>query len=133
MAAGYSRELGDNICMLMAEGLSLSEICRMDGMPHRQRVHEWVDENHDGFADRYARAREMRADYFVDELIAIADSVRRNATSEEVQAARLASDNRKWVASKLSGRYGDKVTNVHRGDAENPVVTQINYNVVSKR
>lgn len=78
--------------------------------------------------ERYARAKEMQADYMADEIIDISDNqvseplcidgvpvvvkgeLIRVTTPASVNHARLRTDNRKWVASKLKpGKYGDKL------------------------
>jgi hypothetical protein len=60
--------------------------------------------------------------------------VRHGATSEEVQAARLAVDSRKWMASKLlRDRYGDKVVNAHGCDSDNPIITRVEYVIVDAK
>ena len=106
----YSSELADEICRRLAAGEGLNTICKDQRMPDESSVRQWVGEDRDGFAPKYARAREMQAEHWVSEIVQIADSVRKGATSEEVNAARLAVDTRKWVASKLlPRRYGDRL------------------------
>ena len=120
----YSDALAAAICERLGQGESLNAICRDEHMPSRKVVHEWVTDDRDGFRDKYVRAREAQAEYWASEIIEISDSVRKGATSEEVQAARLAVDSRKWVASKLlPKKYGDRVVNTHGGDPENPIKT----------
>lgn len=104
----YTDELANEICNRIADGESLSAICRNDDMPSRETVYAWIRENSQ-FSDRYARARELQADYFVDEIIEIADNA--NAKSSvEVQKAKLRIDTRKWAAEKLNSKaYGAKV------------------------
>jgi hypothetical protein len=129
-----TNELAAQICDRLAAGESLNAICRDEHMPSRKVVHEWVADDRDGFRDKYARAREAQAEYWASEIIEIADSVRTGATSEEVQAARLAVDSRKWVASRLLPRkYGDRVTNIHGSDPENPLKTVNRIEVVLVR
>jgi len=109
----YSRELATEIIERMTSGESLKSICRDPHMPRDMSVHQWVDENHDGFALRYARARQALAEYWANEIVDIADSVRRGATAEDIQAARLAIDSRKWIVAKLLPRsYGDRVEQI---------------------
>lgn len=116
MAVFYSRELADEICERLAAGAGLATICRDAHMPSESSVRQWVDDDRDGFAARYVRAREMQAEHWASEIVDISDSVRRGSTSEEVQAARLAVDSRKWIASKvLRDRYGERVEHVGAG------------------
>src|ERR1700730_7557185 len=69
-------------------------------------------------------------------VIEIADSVRKGATSEEVQAARLAVHSRKWVASKLlPKRYGDKLETENRNihEASDPLAALLERIATSGR
>ena len=64
----------------------------------------------DSFHSRYARAREIQAEGFVDELTDLADS----ATPENANAARLRVETRKWIVGKiLSKKYGDKPAGIN--------------------
>ena len=70
----FSDEFAAEICDRLAGGESLNAICSDDHMPTRQAVHEWIADNRAGFGDKYARAREVQADHFADEIIAIVDT-----------------------------------------------------------
>lgn len=62
------------------------------------------------FAARYAKAKEVQAERFADEIVAIADA----ATPEYANVARLQVDARKWVSAKLlPKKYGDKPQETH--------------------
>ena len=112
----YTQELAEKICFRVSNGEALKDICADPDMPCATQVRKWNVENRNGFALLYARAREARADYWAEEIIEIADSVRQGATSEEVQAAKLASDNRKWTAARLLPKqYGDRMEHVGAG------------------
>lgn len=78
------------------------------------------------YAEHYARAREARADFLAEEILAIADDgsddsyTDANGTKrtdhDAVTRAKLRVDTRKWIASKLwPTKYGDKldVQNTH--------------------
>src|SRR3954471_7786460 len=131
----FSDDLADAICERVGRGESVVGICASKDMPHEVTVYRWLaDPEKQDFCRMYTRAREVAAERFADEMVGIADSVRNGATSEDVQAARLAIDTRKWIASKHSPRkYGDKIT--HSGDPENPVkvITQISYVIVDPK
>lgn len=103
----FSQELIDKICELISNGMSLRAVCSQEGMPSTATVCKWLSENQE-FSEQYARAREKQADYFVEEIIEIADSV--EAESAAVSKAKLQIDARKWAASKIAPKkYGDKV------------------------
>src|SRR5690606_32407724 len=81
-------------------------------------------EEQQGFRDRYACAREMQAELLVDEILDIADDSRGDFVErvsddgtvewvldeENIRRARLAIDERKWLAAKLHPtKYGSQV------------------------
>jgi hypothetical protein len=101
----YSVEEADKICAWIGEGRSLRSYCRLE---HRslETVYRWLRERRD-FRERYARAHDDRADSLADEICDIADEVA-SGTLEQIQAARLRVDARKWVASKLKpAKWGE--------------------------
>lgn len=117
--SSYTPELAELICSQIADGHSLKDICLAKNMPSRETVRLWLLKD-PIFLGMYARAREEQADHFADEIIEIADAAVGNP--EEVQAARLRVDSRKWAASKMAPKkYGDKVTNEQVGPDGGPV------------
>lgn len=120
----YTEAIAKEICQRLAEGETLSQICRSEHMPARPTVILWVLDDREGFSDRYARARDLLLEYWADETIDIADDgsndwMRRESkdgnealvfNSEHSQRSRLRVDTRKWLLSKLKPeRYGDKL------------------------
>lgn len=84
-------------------GESLMAICRTAGMPCREFIYEWLQEDKT-FADDYARAREAQADFYADQVAEIAD------TEDDPNRARVRIDARKWIAGKMRPKkYGDRV------------------------
>jgi hypothetical protein len=80
--------------------------CFQDGTPHIQTVRRWLDANPD-FAARYARAKDEGMDVLAEWA---KDEATANVPPEQVQAARLAFDARRWYASKIAPRrYADKL------------------------
>lgn len=109
----------DRICSWIAEGRSLKSYCRLE---HRsmETVYRWLRERRD-FRERYARAHDDRADSLADEITDIADDVTQG-TMEEIQAARLRVDTRKWIASKLKPlKWGEYVADTAK--------TNITFNI----
>ena len=115
----FNQTAADEICARLARGDSLRKICgsdRDDFIPGQTVVFEWL-KDHADFAKQYARARELQADHYVEEIIEIADApnVTNNLETGEpelrdAQRDRLRVDARKWVASKLAPKkYGDKL------------------------
>ncbi len=110
----------DTVCQRIAEGESLVDICKRKDMPDYSTVCRWLQKDGEEGAvrKRYARAREDQADFYADQIIAIADN------EPDAQKARNRVDARKWVASKLKPkRYGDKVQ--HGGDSDNPIKHEV--------
>ena len=116
----YSEELADEVCQELAGGKSLVAICKRDDMPSYTTVMKWLSQDTDGFALKYARAKEAQAEYLADEIISIADE--KTNSSEEVQRNRLRVDARKWVAAKLKPKkYGDRIGHEISGPDRAPV------------
>src|SRR5262245_11654904 len=113
----YTPELAALICERIAGGESLALITREDAFPSYPTVMDWLKINAD-FAFMYHQARQDQADTLADEIISIADSVWDCTDNARVNAARLAVDARKWVASKLKPKvYGDRVEAALSGTA----------------
>lgn len=102
-----SQDLIDSICDMLADGKSLRYIALKEEMPDLRTLRRWLRDN-ESFRLQYARAREEQADYYADLIMEIgADTLEGRY---DAQAARVASDNIKWIASKLKPKkYGDKV------------------------
>ena len=98
----------------MAEGKAVTAICAADDMPETSTIYLWLIE--EGKSDKYARAKEARADRMADEIVEIADDSAKNADDR-----RIAIDARKWRAGKLHGKYSDKVKHVGGDDGDNPI------------
>lgn len=119
----YTREKADAVCAALAEGLTLREACRQEGMPPESTVRLWALDDVDGFAARYARAREIGYHAMADDVLEIADDGRNDwmerrgeedagwvANGEHIQRSRLRVDSRKWMLSKVLPKiYGDKL------------------------
>jgi hypothetical protein len=133
----YTTQMADIICIRLAEGESLKEIVKTEGMPNRATVYRWLLEQ-PAFCDKYARAREEQADTLADEIIAISDENPRtneirdsegNVLDIKIDSGYVAYqkqriDARKWTAMKLKPKkYGDKLA--LGGDAENPLRIEV--------
>jgi hypothetical protein len=100
----FSQEIADFICSKLELGESLNSICRDESLPRESTVRKWALENREGFYTQYARARQVQAERWIDEIVTIADS----AAPEDYNCARLRVDTRKWIASKVLPKvYGD--------------------------
>lgn len=120
----YDPAIVEPILDRISAGETLTAICREVGAPSLFTVYGWLHRNED-FAQAYARAQEERAETLADEIALIADEAVNATTPEEIQAAKLRVDARKWTASKLKPkRFGDRVTNEHTGADGGPIQHQ---------
>ena len=103
-------ELLDAICSEMAEGKSLRAICRERGLSE-STARYWISKTPEASA-QYARAAELRADSYFDQVMEIADDSTMSADDR-----RIAIDARKWAAGKLNGKYSDKLKHEGTGPA----------------
>ena len=134
----YTQEIGDEICMLMSEGLSVLKISEMDGMPEYRKIMRWRNA-HEDFRHNYARAREARADFLVEEALQIIDDKSQDildikeggdsrmiTNSAAVARAKLQFEGRKWAAGQMApknwGQQGLQVT----GEDGGPVKVTVN-------
>lgn len=77
----YSEEIADEICRRLANGEFLRVICREEGMPHWNTVHDWKQANPE-FAGRFARARAIGLDAIAeDSLVILEEAPERVATA----------------------------------------------------
>lgn len=101
----YSKDAADKLIAAL-ETDSLNRVCQRDGFPSRSTVYEWMEANPD-FRTRCARAREAYADGLVDEIQDIEDKTASMVIPPDV--ARVVISSKQWRASKLHGKYADKV------------------------
>lgn len=114
----YSQEMCARICSELSEGRSLVTICLPADMPARSTVFLWLAANKD-FSDMYARAREAAADWFAEELVAIADTA---TNKDDAPAIKVRIDARIWVASKLRPKvYGNHQAVALTGNEGGPI------------
>jgi len=127
--SNYSQKVAQEICKRLGNGESLRRICTSPGMPSKTSVMRWLDVNLE-FREQYARAREMQAEHWAEEILEIADDSRNDfiekdgrpaLNAENINRSRLRVDTRKWLMSKLlPKKFGDKITTAVVGDPENP-------------
>jgi hypothetical protein len=127
--SSYTDEVSQAIISQLAEGRTLREVCRDEGMPPESTVRGWVLDDVNGFSAQYARAREIGYQAMADELLEVADDGRNDwmeregennegwqVNGEHLGRSRLRVDTRKWLLSKaLPKVYGDKQTVEHQG------------------
>ena len=132
----FSQDLFDRICDRIADGESLRDICKEEGMPNKGKFFYWLA-NDKALSDQYAKAKEAQAEFMADEIMNIADDGTNDwieqrgddgaikaykLNGEAVARSRLRVDARKWVAAKLlPKKYGEKVDVAHSGQDGGPV------------
>lgn len=120
-------QLFEEICLELEIGKSLASICKI-----RHISYSTVTGNisrHQEYAERYARAREIQADYLADETRAVLEESpvlksdqfgNMSIDPAWVQLQKNKVDLLKWQASKLKPKvYGDSTT--VKGDKDNPL------------
>jgi len=142
----FTPPLAHCICERIADGESLRSICRDDTMPAKSTVIAWLaDDAHQEFRAKYALAREIQADGFVDEMVEIADDgstdwMEKRSSEGEVtgyqengealRRSQLRILTRQWIAEKLKPKkYGTKIDLNHDGKVA--LVPQISSTVRS--
>jgi hypothetical protein len=118
----------DEILALLAEGESLSTICKMDKMPSWGTVHNWMNAEPE-FAGQVTRAREIgyqaRAEKAVIDAKAASDAA----------LGRLALDAERWYLGKLSNAFSDKQKHELTGKDGAPIesIQRIERHVIDPR
>lgn len=131
----YDPDMASCICVEIASGRSLRDICSKEGMPDKATVFRWLAA-HEDFRDQYARAREAQADAMLEDILEIADDGKNDTyldeegnarTNQDVIArSRLRVEARKWAMSKMAPKkYGDKLDLHHGGADGGPLVVEI--------
>lgn len=137
----FNADLAKEICTRIANGETLTRICRPDDMPSTSSVYSWLYDAENGhktdpiyqdFLDNYMRAREHQSERFADEIIDISDDGRNDTymtdegrervDHDHIQRSKLRVDARKWHAAKtLPKKYGDKVRQEISGPDNQPL------------
>ena len=114
----YTIEIADEICERLAQGESLNAICKAEGYPAESTVRLWAMEDREGFAAKYAQAREVGYERMAEEILEISDDSSQDTQfteqgakpdNEWINRSRLRVDTRKWLLSKcLPKVYGDR-------------------------
>lgn len=136
MKGKFTIELFDSICEEIAQSSSgLSKICKGKGL-NPNSFYEWIAKDAK-LGEKYARAKELQAEYLVDEILEIVDDGSNdymtitkgnesyNVEDREVTArSKMRFEARKWLAGKLAPKkYGDKTQTELSGVVEVQQVT----------
>ncbi len=114
--SAYNETIAAQLVSHVAEGKSLKVACQIEGIG-RTAVSEWLLK-YETFAKAYAQARQVLLDTYSDDVIEIGDALGQDASAAQVQLAKLKTDNRRWLLSKLRADvYGDKLDVTSKGEA----------------
>jgi transposase-like protein len=130
----YTQEIADYICSKISEGITLSEICREEGMPSRGTVYNWLnDAENQSFIEHFARARDLGFDAIAEECLEIADDTTQDTVqtvygpkpdTEWIQRSKLRVETRLKLLAKWSPKkYVESVNLNHGGTIQNNNVT----------
>jgi hypothetical protein len=98
----YTEELADRIMQYLLDGEGIRFIEQQPGMPSGVTIMRWVRDN-EPFRRLYEEVRQLQLDLMAQDILEIADNAGLN-----VPGARLRTDVRKWLLSKLVRHtYGD--------------------------
>lgn len=112
----YTPETAQAILDDLEAGVSISQAARNAGVSPPS-VLRWRDEDLDGFAERFVRARARGAELLGDDLI---DNAR--VGSGDANRDRLVVDTMKWVYARQFHRsWGDKLVTEHAGTVKHEV------------
>ena len=110
----YSPALAEKICLRLASGETLRNICEDPAMPARASIYRWINE-YPKFRDIFLCARVAGAAIMIEECIELADEASRLALdpqcgSASVAAKKLAIETRLKVAARFAPeKFGDRV------------------------
>ncbi|NPT36333.1 hypothetical protein [Paraburkholderia xenovorans] len=128
---GYAPEVFERIFAYVAAGETLAEACRRPGLPspHTVRRRMQVD---DRLFDQYRKAESIKVRAMVEDLPTAGaralEGQQKVTTADRLAAAKLDSDNTKWMAQRLlsefagDGEGGNVVLNI-TGAADIPPVS----------
>ncbi len=109
----YAPELVEAVLAYLEDGLCVSEIAAIEGMPKVRTIYQWMDA-HPEFAQAYARAHDAGVRCNEGELLRVART--KPADAVEATAQRTLVDTLKWRLSKrLPKDFGDRQQVEHSG------------------
>jgi hypothetical protein len=133
----YTKEIAQQICEQLSEGIPLREICRKEGFPAWRTVYDWMYRDED-LSAAIAHARDVGYDALAEQCLEIADNIKLGKRTTYSSGAEDDEDSVTVVEEDMLGhrklqietrlkllakfnpkKYGDAIT--HKGDAENPL------------
>lgn len=115
--SGYTKEMADKICNMVAQGSNINKISVLEGMPDYGTIYFWLNK-HPEFFNGYMRARETRADWRADKVDEVMQDMRDGII--DYNQAKVQLEAIKWQAgNEAPQKYGNAMT--LRGDKANPI------------
>jgi hypothetical protein len=116
----YNDTLADEICQRVVSR-PLHQVAKDDDMPSEDAIYTWLGK-HKEFAEKYARARQLRAFRRAESVDAVVEDMRAGRIGHN--EARVAIDAIKWQTGKENPKaFGDRLELA--GDANAPLTVQI--------
>lgn len=112
----YDAELVNQICEAISGGATLRATCRKLNFCEGT-FRNWVVNDLEGLATRYARCRLAQSEAWADDLIEIGDDTSNDTiiteagerpNAEWIARSRLRCDNRKWLMARCNPLFADK-------------------------
>ena len=103
-AKGFNVDVAERILLGVADGESLTNLAKQEGLPSRSTVWLWRRDC-PPFDAAYRVAQEMAGDSIVDDMITLERAVLDGTIHN--RAARVVLESHRWRASKMNARYGD--------------------------
>lgn len=123
----YDRVTADLICQLIADGMTITDVCKKPGMPSKPTLTRWRTRI-PAFDAAVVRARQLGMESWADRLVEIADDDTFDTLADgkpnhaNVQRARLQIDTRwRLMQAVASQVYGDRVEVQHSGNVAHTV------------
>lgn len=126
----YNEQITQEICYRIANGESLSSVCRSDGFPSNFVVWKWR-KKHPEFDAAYIEARAAQAEHFADELIDIADDPR-NIDHNFSVWSRIRLDQRRWSVERIMRKDSPNPLVVVNNNQQNVTITSTDPVAVSQ-
>lgn len=127
----YNSVIADSICDQLALGRSIIQISDDPDYPAESTIYNWLNRFPE-FLEKYTRARELQAEHYASEIVALADTpvearktlIRPDGSEEitigdAIERSKLQIEARKWIAMKLlPKKYGERLGLEHSGESE---------------
>ncbi len=111
----FNTLISSTILENLIEGLSLKEICEIDGMPTRATILRWTHE-YPAFGKEYKIARKLSVDIIEDNILEVANDDKNTYDKEYLNASKLKVSALEKMAKVKSIGYSEKVKEQESGN-----------------